>query len=90
MGAAPEEVFEHEVLTFLVELHIDNVAFVAHAIAISQSATLLTLLAIVRHDQPTHICNEGVLGQFAGELDVIAERIGIKKTVLCMTGAYTG
>lgn len=90
MGAAPEEVFEHEVLTFLIELHIDDVAFVAHAVAISQSATLLTLLAIVRHDQLTHICNEGVLGQFAGELDVIAERIGIKKTVLCMTGAYTG
>lgn len=90
MGAVPEEVFEREVLTFLIELHIDDVTFVAHAVAISQSAALLTLLAIVRHNQLTHICNEGVLGQFAGELDVIAERIGIKKTVLCMTGAYTG
>ena len=90
MGSVPEEVFEREVLTFLIELHIDNIAFVAHAVAISQSAALLTLLAIVRHDQPTHICNEGVLGQFAGELGVIAERLGFKKTVLCMTGAYTG
>lgn len=62
MGTAPEEVFEHEVLTFLIELHIDDVAFVAHAVAISQSATLLTLLAIVRHDQLTHICNEGASG----------------------------